>query len=321
MIPIFTINQDYNFSDIYELLNAGINCIRLNPARIGLSKTKQLLQTIKQIKKGTDIFIDTPGNKARMHIMSGIKKQENEKMIIAFDDKTKAEAYIPSYFFKELQSGDKLIVRSKEPIAFNVLEKYTSYLLCSVVNAFDNIKNNAHIFLGNRCIVNNKLNEDDYKVICFVNEENIGFIALSFSDTVEIIQEAKKAITNKNTKILAKIESKTGVLNMRDILDECDGIIVGRDDLSTVLSNYEIHEVVDQAVNLCRLQNKMCIPASNYFLGLTESDSLTNDEYTELKYLNNIHNGYIYCNESVLSPSFNTIDKIRKVIDQIGVQQ
>jgi len=321
MIPIFTVNQDYNFANINDLLDAGINCFRLNPARIGFPKTRQLLQTIRQIKTDADIFIDTPGNKARLHIRNEIKKQKNEQIIVAFDDKTKAEAYVPAYFFKELQVDDILIVRAKIPITIKVLEKFNTYLLCSAVNAFDSIKNNTHIFLKNRCIVNTELNDDDYNVISLVNEENIGFIALSFSDTVKIIHDAKNAITNGKTKILAKIESKIGVMNMRDILDECDGIIIGRDDLSTVLSNSEIHEVVDQAINLCRLQNKLCIPASNYFLGLIESDRLTNDEYIEINSLNKVHDGYIYCNESVLSPSLNTINKIREVINQIGVQQ
>ena len=320
MIPIFTLNQDYEFSDIYNLLTAGVNCIRLNPARIGFPKTEQLLQVIRQIKKETDIFIDTPGNKARLHISGAVQKQKNEQLIIAFDNGTKAEAYIPKYFFRELQSGDALIVRSKIPITMKVLEKYDSHLLCSVINAFDSIKNNTHVFLKNRCIVNSQINDEDFDVLKFVNENKIGFVALSFSDTVEMLQEAKNAITNNSTKILAKIESRVGVLNMRDILNECDGIIIGRDDLSTVMSNDEIHKVVEQAVNLCRLQNKICIPASNYFLGLTVSDCLTSDEYAELKSLNNIHDGYIYCNESVLSSSLEIIKKIRRVIDQIGGQ-
>ena len=69
------------------------------------------------------------------------------------------------------------------------------------------------------------ISEKDYGDICFAVENDYDFIAASFVRTREDIQEVRKIVEDRGSKIkiIAKIENMQGIQNLEEIINVADG--------------------------------------------------------------------------------------------------
>ena len=146
---------------------------------------------------------------------------------------------------------------------------------------------------------NTSLTDEDKEVLSSVNLLNPDFVCASFVDHPKIMKEVSLAIdSGGRISHLAKIESPTGVIAAKEIINSCNGAIIGRDDLSTWLSESEIHSITLSIISQCKERGRLSVPASNYFRSFVETGSWNPRELSVLKSVLEREPDYLYCNET-----------------------
>lgn len=293
--PIITIDHHYSKSDLLFLLNIGITKFRINPARIGIERGFYLYQQLLSMNPKSDIFIDTVGNKARIGLNQKAITVKEKVIAISYKESEQAELTVPFFFFSLVQVGDSIKIKGINDFELRVLSIESNKFIaeCSRVNIL--IKHRAHIYISNRYEKNYALNSVDLCIIKRFDDNCI--FALSFVDGDKIVRDYKNI--SKNI-VYAKIESKEGIKNIKEIALEANGIIVGRDDLSIFYSKDEIQNMTIECIRKCKKINKECIPASNLFLSLIDSNEISKKEIEFLRLLVDEGVEKIYCNETVI---------------------
>lgn len=132
----------------------------------------------------------------------------------------------------------------------------------SVVNK-DHIKvravNSGEIEHSKSFIMSETLNynRDNLKVALDVHKEAAcAGIAFYFVETGEQLEEIRKLIVGKNIKIISKIETKSGIDNLEEILEYTDEIMLGRGDMGLFSDIASFGIAQERVIKSCKKAGK-----------------------------------------------------------------
>jgi len=131
------------------------------------------------------------------------------------------------------------------------------------------------------------LNEKDQKDIIFADNSGADYIALSFLRTAEDVNDAKKflRINEKGSfhvKIIAKIERKEALENLKEITDEVDAVMVARGDLGIETPLWELPVRQKEIIELVRREKKPVIVATQMLDSMTKNPIPTRAEVSDV---------------------------------------
>lgn len=109
-----------------------------------------------------------------------------------------------------------------------------------------------------------KLEKLDYAL-----KHNLKYIALSFTEQPNQIEEVRKIIPNAY--IISKIESEKGVQNFDEILNSSDGIMVARGDLAKSVTLEKVPFLQKEFTYKTLKKHKFLITATEMLLSMTHS--------------------------------------------------
>ncbi len=87
------------------------------------------------------------------------------------------------------------------------------------------------------------MSEKDVSDILFGIEQDVDFIAASFTRSAEDVQQIRDLLKKnggENIKIIAKIENEQGVNNVEEIINAADGVMVARGDMGVEIPEEEV---------------------------------------------------------------------------------
>ncbi|HKL23625.1 MAG TPA: pyruvate kinase [Candidatus Nanoarchaeia archaeon] len=120
------------------------------------------------------------------------------------------------------------------------------------------------------------------KILDWVNTQKIDYLAISFADGVRKIRSIKKLIHDKSVKIISKIENQKGINNVDSIIDESDGIMLGRGDLGRNISYEKVPIVQKIIMKKCHKKNRFDITATEMLMSMVNSKTPTNAEVSDV---------------------------------------
>lgn len=128
------------------------------------------------------------------------------------------------------------------------------------------------------------ISEIDKEDIIYACKNNGDFLALSFVSTKEDVLLAKKIIDeyNSNIKIICKIESKTGIENLDEILEVSDGVMVARGDLGEEVPISLLPVYQKLIIRKAREHGKICIVATEMLESMKHNSRPTRAEVTDV---------------------------------------
>ena len=129
------------------------------------------------------------------------------------------------------------------------------------------------------------MSEQDRKDIEFACLNEGDFIALSFvqsRDNIKQVKEILKSYNREDMKIISKVESKTGVENLDEIIDESDGIMVARGDLGVEVPFEYLPIIQKDMISKCREKEKFVIVATEMLASMYTSPRPTRAEVTDI---------------------------------------
>lgn len=139
----------------------------------------------------------------------------------------------------------------------------------------------------------------------------IDIISLSYMETLEQLEEAKRYILsiNKSVKIWSKIESYKGCYNVNNIAKHSDGIIIGRGDLVPEIGLLKVPIIEKNIIDICNNLNKPVIVATNILPSLKLRNEPTINEIEAINlHLEHSCSGFMLSSEC--STSKNPINSI-----------
>lgn len=129
------------------------------------------------------------------------------------------------------------------------------------------------------------VSEDDEADIKYACEHDGDYLGISFVSTADDVRAARKLLEKygkPDMQILSKIETKKAIENIDAIIDETDGIIVARGDLSVEVPFVEVPVLQKMITQKCREKGKVCIIATEMLKSMCKNSRPTKAELTDV---------------------------------------
>ncbi len=124
--------------------------------------------------------------------------------------------------------------------------------------------------------------EDDIKYACEHDGDYLGISFVSTADDVKAARNLLEKYGRPDMQILSKIETAKAIENIDAIIDETDGIIVARGDLSVEVPFVEVPILQKEILRKCREKGKICIVATEMLKSMCKNSRPTKAELTDV---------------------------------------
>lgn len=276
---VCTTGKSFNTKEMIEkLYKLGMSTVRFNMSYRERCKIDELVPIINDLNKkdGYDIktMVDLRGPEIRIDIDEPLDIIKDSIYIIGSDIKIK-EVNI------SILDVDDVIIFGDGEIKFRVLEKAGSNLKCiSLSNGI--LKRNKKITNEKLCKIIPFLSKKDIDDIKTATLYNVDYLCISFVNSSNDIKEIRKMIDNNSIKIIAKIETQEGVLNLEDILKEADGVMIGRGDLAVRYPIYDLALIQKKICKIVKDNNKKLIIGTGFLSSMKTEELPTRAEVCDL---------------------------------------
>ena len=221
---------------IQEMIKVGANVLRLNFSHGSYEEFSKIIKIAKEANKNIHILQDLSGRKIRVSyklknvLFCGEDIYKKEGQNGAFNSKK----IIPLNLCNEIliKNTIKEITMKDNTMKFKILSIGSLGVLTQAIKG-------GMVRAEKGCNIKGfkrdglELSTKDKIDLQWAVENKIDMISLSFVEKKDDICNIKRYLDSKNFKpiIWAKIETPKGIENIKEILEEVDGIIIGRGDL------------------------------------------------------------------------------------------
>ena len=274
-----------------EMVNCGMDCARIN---LSHAKQEDILKTIDVIREVRKIcrapiavMYDTKGPEFRtLKFRDGsiaLKKGDTinmSKSCILGNEREFGVNHSDAIDFIEV--GDKVLI-DNALLELEVIDKKDD---CLVLRALGDgkIQNNKTINVPGVDLKLDFISETDKNDIVFAAQHACDYLALSFVNTREDVVAARRIIEEAggDACIISKIESRMGIENIDDIIDESDGIMVARGDLGVEVPMEELPMLQKSIIRKCREKGKFAIVATEMLASMYENPRPSRAEVSDV---------------------------------------
>ena len=281
---------------IEKLLDAGMTTIRLNFSHGDHEEQGARIVYAKAIRKEQNIplsiLLDTKGPEIRVGKFKGGKQDvtKGQKVTIFTDTdsyKTKecgqGEMTVAYDMSKDLEKG-KVVLVDDGKLILDITEVKPGFVY-TIARNDHTLKVNKRVNLPGTKFSMAFLAKQDIEDIKFGADQGVDFIAASFVNTPEDIQEIRDILKEKDAlhiKIFAKIESQYAVDHFDEVVAAADGIMVARGDLGLEIPYYEVPVAQKMMIRKCRKLGKPVIVATQMLDSMETNPSPTRAEVSDV---------------------------------------
>ncbi len=281
-----------NEETLTKMCQNGMNVCRLNFSHGTHEQHKQNIELIKKVREKLGvplaILLDTKGPEYRIKTFKNGKiiLNDGDKFSFTTEDIEGDETRVSVTYkglAKDIKKGDRILVNNGLVI-FEVEEVTKTDAVCKVIVGGE-ISDRKSMSFPNKVLNQVYLSEQDKSDILFGIENDVDFIACSFVSTKQDlidVNEFIKANGGKNIDVIAKIENRSGVDNIREIAEECSGIMIARGDLGVEIPFEEVPAIQKHIINACRMMGKRVITATEMLESMIHNPRPTRAEISDV---------------------------------------
>ncbi len=254
------------------MCQAGMNVARLNFSHGTHDEHRKKIELIKRVREKLHmpiaIMLDTKGPEYRIGTFAegSVTLQAGDSFTFTTEqiegDQTRVCVNYKD-LVKNLKTGDRILVNNGL-VVFEVTELRGCEALCKVITG-GTISNRKSMSFPNKVMSGPYLSERDKADLLFGIENDVDFVAASFVSKKEDLQELHAFLDangGQSIDIVAKIENRSGVDNIEEICELCEGIMIARGDLGVEIPFVEVPSVQKYLISKCRLLGKRVITAT-----------------------------------------------------------
>lgn len=274
------------------LIEGGMNVARINMSHGTHEEQKKRIDKIKQLreelKKPVAILLDTKGPEIRTGLFKNGKELLETGQTFTFTTKDyEGDNKRCSISFKglpkDLKTGDKILV--DDGLIEMVVQNLTDTdIECKVINE-GYIASRKGINVPGVSLSLPFISDTDKADIAFGVEQDLDFIAASFTRTPEDIFQLRHELTLNNCdnmRIIAKIENEEGVRNIDEIIRVSDGIMVARGDMGVEIPLQDVPIIQKRLIKKSYAAGKQVITATQMLDSMIKNPRPTRAETTDV---------------------------------------
>lgn len=274
-----------------KMVDNGMDCARINLSHATQEDIVKTIDVVREVRKVCEvpvaIMYDTKGPEFRtlkfkddgVNLQKGDAIRMSKSCILGNENEFGVNHNEAIDFIKV---GDKVLI-DNALLELEVTEKKEDYVeLKSLGNG--KIQNNKTINVPGVDLKLDFMSEIDKRDIAFAAKHACDYLALSFVNTKEDVIEARKIIEKAggDARVISKIESRMGIENIDEIIEESDGIMVARGDLGVEVPLEDLPMLQKSIIRKCRQRGKFAIVATEMLASMYENPRPTRAEVSDI---------------------------------------
>ena len=271
---------------------AGMNTARLNFSHGTHEEQKRRIDRVKKVRADLDmpiaIMLDTKGPEFRIKTFRDgkIMLEEGDTFAFTTEDVVGTKDRVAVNFnglIRSLDVGDRILVNNGLLI-LEVKELTGTDAICTVICGGE-LSDRKSMSFPNKTIQQEYLSEQDKADLLFGIENDVDYIAASFVASKQNLIDLKAFLREnggEDIAVIAKIENRTGIDHIKEICEECEGIMIGRGDLGVEIPFEELPYIQKYLVTECRLLGKRVITATEMLESMIHNPRPTRAEISDV---------------------------------------
>lgn len=263
-----------------ELIRAGMNVARLNFSFGDRDYYGKLIKMIREssnkLQKHVAILQDLAGSKVRVgKLEKPVILHRGEKVVLG-------EGGIPVShpdFFEGLSIGDEIYL-ADGAIKLKVTKVRRGRIVAEVLEG-GILSSHKGINVPNKSSELSSLTEKDLKDLEFGLRKGIDWVALSFVKSEKDVLVARDVVRDE-VPIIAKIEKREAVKNLKRIIEVSDGVMIARGDLGVEVPVEDIPILQKRIIRICNELGKLSITATQMLKSMIVQPYPTRAEVTDV---------------------------------------
>ncbi|MGV2393792.1 UNVERIFIED_CONTAM: pyruvate kinase [Campylobacter lari] len=287
-----------NYNTLRSLIENGATCIRANFSHGSHEEHLNKFVLGKKIQDDlhvpVSLMLDTKGPEIRLGKMKDGAQfipVGQELVIYTTSEKyaefegTDKEVTVSYDMSQDLHEGDTILFDDGK--LTSTVTKVEKGVVYAVTKNSHKLKTNKRINLPGVDFSLPFLSEKDINDVIFGIKVGINYVAASFVNSAKNVNDLRKVLVDnggEHVKIISKIESHLGIMNIDEIIEASDGIMVARGDLGLEIPYYDVPYFEKTMIRKCREAGKPIIVATQMLDSMENNPHPTRAEVTDVYY-------------------------------------
>ncbi len=285
---VSTIGPASNSEDILrKMIDSGMDVARLNFSHGDHQSHEKIFTSIRNISDDIAIGIDISGPKIRLgNFKKKIILQNNEKVTMTSRDVEGSKILLPvNYptFSNEVTTGNSIFINDGL-VKLKIDEIKGKDVECTVIDGGE-ISSRKGVNLPETNLSLRVPTPKDVKDLEKACELETDLLFISFVRSVDDLKKIKQIVescTNKNIPLIAKIEHRDPLENIREIIKYSNGLMVARGDLAIEVGPARVPVLQKELIMLGIFHAKPIIVATQMLESMTKESLPTRAEASDV---------------------------------------
>jgi pyruvate kinase len=259
-----------------KMVRAGMNCVRINTAYGDFSRYKLVVDNIRKVDE-MPVMVDLKGPEIRIKTDKEQVVRKDEVLEAGFNGKNISFNH---NFLDQMNVGDAVYIDNGR-IKTEVVEKTGESLRLLAMNG-GVIDDGKGVNVPNKQLSVPTLSLRDKKIIEFAEEQEIEYLALSFTRNAKDVANVRSTAEGFKGAVVAKIENFEGIENFEEILKASEGIMVARGDLGVEIEPERVPLVQKSLIRQCNQAGKTVVTATEMLESMMHQPNPTRAEVSDV---------------------------------------
>ena len=279
----------WNPEVLSRVVRAGADAFRVNFSHGDPSIWSKIVRVARETDKEAvrPLVGDLQGPVVRLGKVGEIPVAKGDKLTLALTEEGDPEKRLVPLpersVFEIVEEGDVLLIESGR-IALRADEVKGDSVLCTAL--IDGVIRGGKTFaIKSKDLPLPALTDRDVDAVRFAVENGFDYISLSFVKTSKDVDKLKHLLRDlgaSHVKVVAKIETRSAVENLEEIVEAADAVLVARGDLAIYFDLEEMPKVQRRIVNAARAQGKPVIVATQLLDSMVNNPVPTRSEVVDV---------------------------------------
>lgn len=273
---------------IKALFDAGVDMFRLNFSHGTHDDHRARYHLIRALEKEFEhpiaILADLQGPKLRVGAFKNTKIELKAGQAFRLDmsavpgDESRVQLPHPEIFAAIAEGAELLLDDGKVRLR---VTKHGADFAETIVVSGNALSDRKGVNVPTVVLPLSALTEKDHKDLAVALEMGVDWIALSFVQRAEDVEEAKRIIAGR-AGLIAKIEKPSAVHHLKKIIEAADGLMVARGDLGVEMPLEDVPSIQKRIIARSRSAGKPVIVATQMLESMISSPTPTRAETSDV---------------------------------------
>lgn len=278
---------------IKELIKAGVDCFRFNMKHGEFSWHEETLDKVRQVSeemgRPVAIMMDLQGPEIRTGDIKGQMILKRGEEVYLIDNEQFKKAKIKTITIdkpgvvEQLKKGQKVLIDDGF-LVFRVIEDGRKGRVKMKVRFGGVLTSRKGVNLPGVDLKTPLLLKRDYQALEIKNNQEVDWVCLSFVKEAKDIKRLKEELKKRKMEagVIAKIERQKALDNLKEIIEEADGVMIARGDLGVEVALEEVPFWQKEIIKRCREAGKPVITATQMLQSMISCPAPTRAEISDI---------------------------------------